>query len=452
MGIFADTIARGIASRNSGMQNAMQQMSLQSKLAEIQRINDLGDYYKNIDLGGLSNQPGGMVDPKLEILQRAAVADPMGAGLKFADAINAPFDHKKYTNEAVYLVQSGQQDKLQPHHYTALKMTDALDREQMNFRDTLVEKNKPLMGEIGLSDYNQSPGNVAQGSPFASSAYQMAPMAQAAPGDSALPAPVPMQARSPVSADQSIPAPIGEPPVKDYQAPAQATQAPAMAPQDPYAGLTPRWGDEQKALFESKLKVAEDQAIKQQEKNREKIEKTKEASDVEIVLKDLIKNYKQLYETGAMVESKRDPNANWIGQMAHTGENIRDSIAAKAPWMGEMIGSEASKYRGNINATRPRLMGVVKKVLNLTGTELNSEKELQFWLNAITNPDMDAETAATILEQLSRDWGDGTIRAKDMLGYTPPELLRKGDIVNNNVFMGGDPADRNSWKPIGDKK
>jgi len=154
----------------------------------------------------------------------------------------------------------------------------------------------------------------------------------------------------------------------------------------------------------SRYKVeAHKDLLKARIKAREgKTEKERGQAQLKVSLARLAKAYQKLDEIGAGVSSD-----NW------GGENVWEYLSAS--WPGQIIagagGTEAQKWRDEIAVAKPGIMAAIKKATGLTGTELNSRYELEFWLDQASDPTKNREVNWNTIADLDERFGDGKIKA-----------------------------------------
>jgi hypothetical protein len=64
------------------------------------------------------------------------------------------------------------------------------------------------------------------------------------------------------------------------------------------------------------------------------------------------------------------------------------------------MGSEVQSIRNNIKSSRLLLLNAIKQATGMSAQQLNSNMELQAWLDAVTNPDNDYESNTAILNNI----------------------------------------------------
>lgn len=139
-----------------------------------------------------------------------------------------------------------------------------------------------------------------------------------------------------------------------------------------------------------------------------------EAKDFQEVLDNLSTYYDELHGLGGMVDSK---DTGIKGAVRNAGRFIANTSQID-PWgmlpagqtIGGAIGSPENAVRDKIIAARPVLLATMKKATGMTGQELNSNAEMQFYLNALSGANTEYTSAKEILANLSKLYGTGTMK------------------------------------------
>jgi hypothetical protein len=67
---------------------------------------------------------------------------------------------------------------------------------------------------------------------------------------------------------------------------------------------------------------------------------------------------------------------------------------------GRIAGTPAQSLRNQVQSARLRLLQGIKAATNMSAQELNSNVELQQWLDAVTNPANDIESNMAVLQSI----------------------------------------------------
>jgi hypothetical protein len=127
-------------------------------------------------------------------------------------------------------------------------------------------------------------------------------------------------------------------------------------------------------------------------KGKAKVEKGEKSGDAFIsVIEEMESNYDELNRMKAIPSTKRSAS-----------ENLR--ISAETSDLGQMIGraagTEPQSLRNQVQSARLRLLQGIKAATGMSAQELNSNVELQQWLDAVTNPANDYESNKAILKSI----------------------------------------------------
>lgn len=107
--------------------------------------------------------------------------------------------------------------------------------------------------------------------------------------------------------------------------------------------------------------------------------------------------YTTLKAQGAAVSSESgNPLANIVA-------GVRGTMAGEA--VEGLLGTKAQTARDAIRMTRPMIVASLKEALGLSAQQLNSNKELQLWLDAATDPTKSYEANMDALNNLARVTG-----------------------------------------------
>jgi hypothetical protein len=154
----------------------------------------------------------------------------------------------------------------------------------------------------------------------------------------------------------------------------------------------------EKAQIESNIKINEDLAKQQ---NQQKLVATdpvklKAKSDVDAVIDEMSGLYDKLDKTGDITNPDKSESANLKAYLKGTG-------AGQA--IGKMIGSKDQSTRNAILAKMPLLTQSIMKATGMTGGQLNSVPELENFMRAVTNPQMDIKSIKNQFKTLKKLFG-----------------------------------------------
>lgn len=157
-------------------------------------------------------------------------------------------------------------------------------------------------------------------------------------------------------------------------------------------------------VFEGKKNIS---SIYEDEKlNKASVKKQK---SYENLLGDLLKGYEGLIEAGGAVKTLSDDS-----NISDIAKNIAASAGASRAGqaIGGALGTKAQGSRDEINRTIPMMFGDLRMLMGMTGKELDTQRERDFYLNALSDPSTNMETNLNIIEGLSDRFGDGKTSAK----------------------------------------
>jgi hypothetical protein len=129
-------------------------------------------------------------------------------------------------------------------------------------------------------------------------------------------------------------------------------------------------------------------------------------------LKGMVGNYLTLKESGGIV----DPDAS---TMQNLQARARASAAGQA--IGGAVGSPEQSIRNQINNTRPLLMQGIMQASGMSARAMDSNKELDFYLRAASDPSQDIYSNLVAIDVLDKTYGLGNV----LEGSVPPEIMAR---------------------------
>lgn len=111
------------------------------------------------------------------------------------------------------------------------------------------------------------------------------------------------------------------------------------------------------------------------------------------VIDEMRTAYNELDRLNAIPSSQRRTAAENLGIYA-------TETSGAAQMAGRITGSPSQSLRNQIQSARLRLLQGIKAATNMSAQELNSNVELQQWLDAVTNPANDIESNMKILNSI----------------------------------------------------
>lgn len=115
-------------------------------------------------------------------------------------------------------------------------------------------------------------------------------------------------------------------------------------------------------------------------------------------LVNMAKHYKELADMGGMVDSGQGSLANLSASMASSG---------MGQWLGGKFGTQAQELRDKIMMAQPSLMNYIRQASEMGAKGLDSEKELEFYLRAATDPTRSMGANMAALSTLDKAYGLG---------------------------------------------
>jgi hypothetical protein len=153
------------------------------------------------------------------------------------------------------------------------------------------------------------------------------------------------------------------------------------------------------AQFQLQKLLAEPKIAAAQEKIDQKAEAKTQLTDI---VSDLATKYKNLRDMGAIVTSTDEG----LG-VGNIGAKLGSTAIGQA--VGSAFGTKAQTERESIEQTRPLLLNLIKNATGMSAQQMNSNAEMQLYLNAATNPKLSYEANMDALRKLDKLFGIGTV-------------------------------------------
>lgn len=142
--------------------------------------------------------------------------------------------------------------------------------------------------------------------------------------------------------------------------------------------------------------------------------KTEAKEQLTAVVDQLKEKYDTLLKEGGIVSTG-------AGGLQNIGARISSSAAGRA--LGGTVGTKTQEQRQAIEQTRPLLLNLIKTATGMSAQQMNSNAEMQLYLNAATNPtSIGYEANMEALKNLDRLFGLGTVADKIEKSVTAPKV------------------------------
>jgi len=139
----------------------------------------------------------------------------------------------------------------------------------------------------------------------------------------------------------------------------------------------------------------------------------------------LSNQYLKLNSVGGILNVERSTIEN-------VGASLRSSSFGQA--VGRIAGTDEQSIRETIKRLKPLLVQEIRQSTNMGARGMDSEKELEFYLNAATNEKTDIQSNIAAIVVLDESYGDGRI-AQQLRSLTDPSLIsrisQEGDMILN---------------------
>lgn len=167
-----------------------------------------------------------------------------------------------------------------------------------------------------------------------------------------------------------------------------------------------------------------------EEKKFEQEIKTKDAGKetLEKVLQDYKASWDKLKESNAVVSPEKNALGNLFDRISAT-EGVQlpftdTTVIPGGQTLGRAFGTSNQTERDKIQNKRPLLLAAMKKAAGMTGQELNSNQELQFYLSALGNLGGSYETAMDAVKTFSKQFGTGDTASKIEEQFAPKQPVK----------------------------
>jgi hypothetical protein len=150
----------------------------------------------------------------------------------------------------------------------------------------------------------------------------------------------------------------------------------------------------QRMLAEEKISAA------QEKRETAASGKSEAKTQLTDIVGSLKKNYETLKEQGGIVSTTESGFGN-------VGARLSSSGLGQA--VGGAIGMKTQEERQKIEQTRPLLLNLIKNATGMSAQQMNSNAEMQLYLNAATNPQLSYEANLDALKNLDKLYGLGDV-------------------------------------------
>lgn len=116
------------------------------------------------------------------------------------------------------------------------------------------------------------------------------------------------------------------------------------------------------------------------------------------VLGEATRLYDELDRIGAAVDAEGSSYKNIINRIGSS--DLGQSV-------GKLLGTQAQSIRNQINQLRPTLLNEIRQATEMGARGLDSERELQFYMEAVADPGRDIQSNKAALQTLSEAYGLG---------------------------------------------
>jgi hypothetical protein len=149
----------------------------------------------------------------------------------------------------------------------------------------------------------------------------------------------------------------------------------------------------ERAALQREMAMLKVETSPEMRKKEEKVEGKRLVSET---LSKLREDYEAYEKIGADIDPSRPGVSNIMNRIgsSYVGQTV-----------GGAIGSQEQTIRDQINAKRAMLMAALKQATGMGATQLNSDRELQFYLNMATDPSRGRAANKEALDHLEKTYG-----------------------------------------------
>jgi hypothetical protein len=161
---------------------------------------------------------------------------------------------------------------------------------------------------------------------------------------------------------------------------------------------------------------------------------------VDVMLNDLESKFENLHKKEGLIDPNRK-GATGITKnvLAAAGASKYGQIASRA------VGTEVQSERDKINTIKPVLMASISKATGVKATQLNSNRELEFYLGAIPDPSLDIEVNRAAIKRLRELFGSPE-KIAEFRAMFPAEALEGGSSSGPAKFDDEKERRYQEWK------
>jgi hypothetical protein len=143
-------------------------------------------------------------------------------------------------------------------------------------------------------------------------------------------------------------------------------------------------------------------------------------------LNKLAKHYVDLNSMGAIVNTENSPIDNLIAS---------SGASPVGQFFGRVLGTKPQSIRASINKLRPLLLQDIRQSTDMGARGLDSEKELEFYMQAATDPTTDIQSNVAAIVVLDEAFGNGEV-AQQLRNLTDEGLISRIADRGNQILNG----------------
>jgi hypothetical protein len=145
------------------------------------------------------------------------------------------------------------------------------------------------------------------------------------------------------------------------------------------------------------------------------------------LLEELKQNYGELSASKGITSTQNKPIQN-IGAYARS--------SGIGQTLGAAVGTKEQSIRNKIKQSMPLLVNAIRQSTAMGARGMDSEKELEFYMNAATNPSLDVEANLAAIDRLDKAYGLSTNKNSEVNNDSGDRDLTPEELEEYNMLIG----------------
>lgn len=157
-------------------------------------------------------------------------------------------------------------------------------------------------------------------------------------------------------------------------------------------------------------------------------EKGAAANQLDTLLFELKEDYNQLNKSGDIISTQKGPIENII---------TKAQVSSAGQYLGSAFGTKSQSIREKIETKRPLILQAIKQATGMSSKQMDSNRELQFYLGAATDPTRSIESNLAAIDMLDKLFVQGLNK---QTGYNSgidniPNIPQTNELTSNTDRM-----------------